>query len=249
MNRCLYAHSRLASYIECSNALGAIHLVRSHGQQINRPGLQIDGNLPRRLHGIAMKQYAMLAAEPADPLDILYNANLVIHHHDGYKNRVWLDGIGNALKGYAPIGLYIEVGDAKPRAFQIAYGIQDSLMLGSLSDDVPPLMGIEPGRALDRQVVAFRRARGPDDLAGIGIQQVGDMLARLLHGLLRLPAIGMAARGRIAEAFAKIGNHCLRDARVDGRGGPIVHIDWKMNACVFCHRQSMLGTHLRIGNC
>ncbi len=58
--------------------------------------------------------------------------------------------------------------------------------------------------ALDGEVVGLGRARGPDDFFRIGIDQRGDLLARQFHRLVRFPAEGMRAAGRIAEFFGEV---------------------------------------------
>ena len=76
-------------------------------------------------------------------------------------------------------------------------GIEHRLVFVAARDDA-----LAAGRfhhALDRQVVRLRGARCPDDLAGIRVEQRGDMGAGLLDQFLRFPAVDMAARRGIAE--------------------------------------------------
>jgi hypothetical protein len=67
-------------------------------------------------------------------------------------------------------------------------------VLGLDGDDVLALGLVELRRALDGQVVALGGAGGPDDLARIGIDQLGHFFARLFHGLFGSPAVHVAAR-------------------------------------------------------
>ena len=91
---------------------------------------------------------------------------------------------------------------------------------------------VELRRALEREVVGLGRARGPDDLARVGADQRGDLLARLLDRLLRFPAPGMAARRRVAEVLAQPRDHRVDDALIDRRRRAVVHVDREMRGHV-----------------
>ena len=101
-----------------------------------------------------------------------------------------------------------------------------------------PLRLVELRRALEREVVRLGRARGPDDLARVGVDQRGDLLARLLDRLLRLPAAGMAARRRVAEVLAQPRDHRVDDARIDRRRRAVVQVDREMRGHVHGGRLS-----------
>ena len=73
-------------------------------------------------------------------------------------------------------------------------------------------------------------AGGEDDLLGGGADELGDLLAGLLDGLLGLPAEGVVAAGGVAELGAEVGHHGFEDARVHRRGGVVVHVDGQVDA-------------------
>ena len=62
-------------------------------------------------------------------------------------------------------------------------------------------------------------AGGEDDLLGGGADELGDLLAGLLDGLLGLPAEGVVAAGGVAELGAEVGHHRLRERA--GRAGVV----------------------------
>ena len=66
-----------------------------------------------------------------------------------------------------------------------------------------PFSLIHLGDALDREVVRLGGAAREDDLLGVRADQVGDLLARLVDGLLGLPAERMVAARRVAEVLVK----------------------------------------------
>ena len=53
------------------------------------------------------------------------------------------------------------------------------------------------------RLFALGGAGGEDDLLGGGADQLGNLLARRFDGLLRLPAKGVVAAGRVAELVVK----------------------------------------------
>ena len=81
------------------------------------------------------------------------------------------------------------------------------------------------GNAANRQVIAFGRAAGEDDFLLAGTKRMGDRLARLVNGLLGVPALGMADACRVAEIFGEKWKHRLDHPGVDGCRGMMVHVD------------------------
>src|SRR6185503_11227466 len=61
-----------------------------------------------------------------------------------------------------------------------------------------------------------------------GTHERADLVARLLHRLLGRPAEGMRAAGGIAEHLGEVRQHRLDHARVDRRGGMVVHVDGEL---------------------
>ena len=55
-------------------------------------------------------------------------------------------------------------------------------------DDVLTLLVIEVRNTFDGQVVRFCRARGPDDLTRIRIDELGDLIAGVLNRFFGFPA-------------------------------------------------------------
>ena len=86
------------------------------------------------------------------------------------------------------VGLHRQIGHAVAVLLQPLAGVEHGLVLGHLGDDVVAALAVHLGDALDGEVVALGRAGGEDDLLGRRADELGDLLARLLHGLLRFPA-------------------------------------------------------------
>ena len=54
--------------------------------------------------------------------------------------------------------------------------------------------------------------------------------AGLVHSGFGGPPKTVPARRGVSEGFAEVGAHCLEHARIDGRGGVEVEINWKSQA-------------------
>ncbi len=54
----LDADPRLTPHVERPDAFGPVHLMRGHGEQVDLECIEIDGDLPGSLHGVAMKEDA-----------------------------------------------------------------------------------------------------------------------------------------------------------------------------------------------
>ena len=79
-------------------------------------------------------------------------------------------------------------------------------------------------QAKQRQVVALGAAAGEDDLRRTAVQQLGNLLARLLDRGARLLSLLMNGRG-IAKLLEEVRPHRLKHLRQKRRGRVIVEID------------------------
>src|SRR6266849_2669493 len=225
----LDAHARLPAHVQRADALRAVHLVRGHRQKIRFQLLQVDRDLSGGLHRVAVEDDAFRAADLADLGYRLDHADLVVHHHHRHEDGIGAEGRLEFFQVEQPVLLRIEVSRFEPLALELAHRVEHRLVLGPHRDDVLAFALVEIRRAFDGEVVAFGRAGGPDDLFRIGIEERRDVLARLLHRLLRLPAESVRPARRIAELLGQEGNHLLRHAWVHRGGGGIVEVDRKFH--------------------
>ncbi|MOA34215.1 hypothetical protein D3C78_1555760 [compost metagenome] len=110
-------------------------------------------------------------------------------------------------------------------ALQFTTGIKHGFVLGLDGDDVLAAFRVEIRGAFDGQVVGFGCTGSPDDLARVGVDQLGNFFTGALNGFFGIPAIGVAARCRIAEVLVKPRHHLVHDARIDGCRGRIIKIN------------------------
>src|SRR5487761_1960315 len=225
VNLRLDAHARLPAHVLRAYAFGPVDLVRGDGHQVDLELLQIDFDLARRLHRVAMENDALGAADFTDRGDVLDHADFVVDHHYRHEDGVGADRRLEFFQIEQAVRLRAEIGRLEALALEVAHRVQHRLVLGLDRDDVLALALIEMRRTLDREVVAFRCPRSPDDFLGVGVEQRRHMRARLLHRCLGFPAIGMRAAGGIAELLGQIGNHLGGDARINRRRRRVVKVN------------------------
>ncbi len=224
------AHARLAPHIQRADALGAVHLVRRERRQIHAGGLDVERHLADALHrvGVEQRQLVLALDQLADGGDVLDHADLVVGQHDRDQQRLVGDGGLELAEVDAPVGLDRQVGDLEALLLEALHRVEHRLVLGLHRDEVVAAPLVEPGRALDGEVVRLGRARGEDDLLGAGADQGGDVAARLLDGLLGAPAEHVGAAGGVAEVGGEVRQHGLEHTRIHRRGRVVVHEDGEL---------------------
>ena len=128
-----------------------------------------------------------------------------------------------STRPYWSTGRYVTV--ASPLRSSARQVSRIGLVLGHLGDDVVALVLVELDHAPDRQVVRLGGAAGEDDVLRLGADQPGHLLAAGVDGLLGLPAEAVGAAGGVAEDVGEVRQHRLQHARIDRRGGVVVHVD------------------------
>jgi hypothetical protein len=89
------------------------------------------------------------------------------------------------------------------------------IMIARCSADARPTVGPPPKLPVPRNDGPTHR--GEDDFLGVGADEVRDLLAGLLHRLLRCPAVRVCARVRVAVLLREEGQHVVQHTRVHGR--------------------------------
>jgi hypothetical protein len=149
--------------------------VGRQAHQVDALAVHVERDLAGGLGRVHMEQHALAAAEPADGVDVLHHADLVVHGHHGDQDVRAHRRLQHRQVEQA-VGLHRQVGDLEALALQFAHGVQHGLVLGLHRDQVLALGLVELGHALDGQVVGLGGAAGPDDLARVGPDQRGHML-------------------------------------------------------------------------
>ncbi len=227
MHLCLKADAGLTANIQRTHTLRPIGLMSGEGHQIDLHLLQIDFDLAGRLRRIDMEKNAARTGQLADGGDVVDSADLVVHVHDRHKNSVVAQRSFDHRRRDDAILARFEIRDLEAFALELASGIQYRLVLDLGGDDVLALGRIEMRDALDGQVVRLSCTGCPDDFTRIGVHQLSNLTARILHGFLGFPAKGMRARRRIAEV-AFVGealDHLGGNTRIHRRGRRVVQVN------------------------
>src|SRR5690606_436180 len=184
----LQTHARLAAYVQGADALRTVGLVGGEGHQVDLHGLQVDGHLAGRLGGVDVEQHPAGTGQLTDGGDVVDGADLVVDVHDRHQDGVLAQRRLDHGRSHQAVFARLEIGHLEAFALQLAGGIQHRLVLDLRGDDVLALGAVEVRHALDGEVVGLGGTAGPDDLAGIGVDQFGDLATGVFHRLLGLPA-------------------------------------------------------------
>src|SRR5580704_3685837 len=218
-----------AANVKRADALGAVNFVAADGQHVDVVLLDVHRNLADSLHAVGGKENAMFLGDFADFGDGINDADFVVGVHDGDEDGGRADGGFQLIQVDAPILLHRQIGDFEAVFFEALAGVEDSFVLDGLGDDVVALFAEHFRDALDHQVVGFGCAAGENDLFRRGVDQRSDLLARGFNGLFAGPAEAVVAARGVSELFREIGQHRFHNARIDGRGRVIIHVNRQLD--------------------
>mmetsp|Transcript_5393 Transcript_5393/g.12712 ORF Transcript_5393/g.12712 Transcript_5393/m.12712 type:complete len:218 (-) Transcript_5393:26-679(-) len=189
-----------------------------------------------------MKKHLPFGANLSHLLERLHGPNLVVHVHDGDKCGIITNRIFQVLQAHEAPFVHRKVGHTPALVnFEASAGRQDAFVLGLGGDNVLlPRPLVEVGHALDRHVVRLGSTRGEENLLGICVDELRHLLARLLCGLLCIPAVRVAAAVRVAIFSVVVGKHGIQDSRIYWRGSLHVQIGWHTSLLVFIPERAIL---------
>mmetsp|Transcript_36943 Transcript_36943/g.119160 ORF Transcript_36943/g.119160 Transcript_36943/m.119160 type:complete len:513 (-) Transcript_36943:27-1565(-) len=219
------ADAGLAPDVEGADALGAVHLVGRDGQQGDVHLGHVDRDLADALGAVGVEEDTFVLADLANLIDRLQDTDLVVHVHDGDQRGVWADRLLQLLQVDDAVGAHGQVCHIPSVLhLQAAAGGEHALVLRLRGDDVLLLAAVEGGHALDSHVVGLGGPGGEEDLLGVRVDELRDLLAGLLCSILCIPAVGMAAAVRVAEAASEPRHHRVQHPGVDGSCGLHVQV-------------------------
>lgn len=142
-----------------------------------------------------MEENLLASAKLANVRQRLLDTNLVVDSHDGDEAGLGPDGLLQILEVDQTVVLHGQICDLKALVLQVSAAVQDALVLRLAGDDVVLLARpLEESRhALDAHVVTLRRSRREDDLLRIRADQLGNVAASLLDGVICLPTVRVRA--------------------------------------------------------
>ena len=160
-----FFHRHVAAVDERSTALGRIHLVPRHRQEVDAQRHKVDGNLTHALRRIGVAQRACGVGQPRRLAHRHEGANLIVRVHDSHQRRLaWPDRLLQRLDCTHALGIHRHLGELEPLHIpQETAHLQHRRMLDTRRHDMAPLLvgrPHRPRRPTDRPVVALRAARG-----------------------------------------------------------------------------------------
>ena len=172
-----------------------------------------------------MKEHALFLRDPADLRDGMNRADFVVRQHDRNQNGLIRDGVPHVVR-IDPAGFIDgQIRDLDTFFLQRLRRIDHRAVFGRRGDDVITFLLIHLDHAFQRQVIGLGSSAREHDLLGVGVNEIGNVFARLVHALFGFPTEGMVPARGIAELFGEIREHRIHHARVAGRGRMVVHIN------------------------
>ena len=130
-----------------------------------------------------MKEDIVLSAYPGNFRQGLNGPDLRVGMLDGNQDSIFPDGFLYILRRYLAEAVNGKQGDLKTVLAETARRIEDGEMVNLRNDDMPALLPIGFGDAFYGKIIGFRGAGGKIYLAFLPANQMGDLTARLFHGV------------------------------------------------------------------
>ncbi len=181
-------------HVERPHALGGMKLVAGQRQHVDAGALYIHRHLPGRLDGIRMEHDPLFSGGMGDLRYGKNNAGLVVCPHDANDSGILGHMVIEVFNIQVALPIDRHPCDPVTGLGQMLAQIFYCRMLHPGGNDVP-FFRVGLKRCINRRAVALRAAAGEDDLAGLRINQVGDVFARRHDLFSQHPPECMHARG------------------------------------------------------
>ena len=208
-----------------AGALRAVQLVARQRQQVDIHRANIDRHLAGRLGGVSVEQRTVLVRDRTNRLERLQRADLVIRGHHRHENRLRRHRPAEPIEIDEAIGLHGEHRDLEAAGAETLARVENGFVLGRNRHDVTAAVPQRLRRPLERKIVRLGGAARENDFRRRRVDERGDLRAGGVDCLVRIPAPGVLAAGRVAEALAEERQHLGEDARVDGRGRVVIEVE------------------------
>src|SRR5271155_1773174 len=142
----------------------------------------VNRNFAHRLSPVSVEDDTFLVRDPANFGDWMDRSNLIVSVHDRDQDSLVRNRLAHVVWVNHPVLVYLEISDRRlALALQRAATIEDCLMLSDAGDNVIALVLVEVEHALDGEIIGFGRTAGKDDLLGFGVDQVCNLITRLVN--------------------------------------------------------------------
>ena len=178
--------------VEHADAFRPVEAVRREADQCRAELLHVDRQPTGAGLAIDVERRALLGADLADLAHRLDRADVVVHMVDGDEDGLRGDGGTKFFQLEHALGIDADAGAGPALLLEELDGIDDARMLGRGDDEVLALALVRVGHALDREVGGLRAVGGEEDLLlTVGIDECGDLLARLFQRITDAEAVLM----------------------------------------------------------
>src|SRR5690606_25377939 len=169
-------------------AFGSIELVRRHAQHIHAKRLNVQFQLPHRLHSIGMEQNAALSCQCRQRRDRRNRTNLVVgenHTCNGgiltkrCREILWIDHSHMVNRNQRALKSHI--------FDELLDSLADGVMFNRSRHQMICSSSLSCGQRCpaNSEVVAFGSATGEDDFGRLAVEQSSDGFASILNRLFR----------------------------------------------------------------
>jgi hypothetical protein len=177
------------------------------------------------LGGVGMEDDAVAAGDGTDLGEWLDGADLVVGVHDRDQDGPCGEGLLDLGGVNAADAVDGQVGDREAGLLEVGADGQHRLVLDRRGDQVIAVRAQRHGCALDSEVVALCSAGGEHDLLlCAGAEQSAELPAGDADGGSGFLAVAVATGG-VPERGGEVGQHRLKDPRVEGCRGLVVQVD------------------------
>ncbi len=187
--------------------------------------LHIDRYLAHSLHRVSVEVNVGLGCNLGDLAHWLQHTGFIVGQDDADQLRLRTQRSPHIVRIDHRATIHRQIGYRAAHLFEALAGVQHGVVFHCRGDDVVARLH----QAEQSQVVAFGAAAGEDDLRRTAVQQLGDLLTRLLDGRARLLSLLMNG-GRVAKLLEEVGAHRLKHLGRERRSGVVIEIDAMHNS-------------------
>ena len=181
------------------------------------------------LRGIRVEQDSVFPSQASDLRHGMNRADFIVGEHDGDQDGLCADCPAHLVRVHQPVTVHRQVSDPAAGAFQPLASVEHRIVFGGNRDDVIAALMVQLRHSPDGQIVGLGGAGSENDLFGAGADQLSRLFPGQLDRRFRLPSEGVLAAGCVAEFLKEIRRHGLKDPRVHGGRGVMVHIDRQLH--------------------
>ena len=144
-----------SAHIKCTGTFGAVEFMRRKAGHVHPLRVDIYLYLSCGLCRIGKKKNIPFVAYAADGGNVLYQAGLVIRHHDGSEYGVWRYGGNEFIRIKKSLAVYTEYRQPKAGCLKTLASVQYCGVFRGTCDDMPTFVDIHMCSTFYGEIDAF----------------------------------------------------------------------------------------------